>query len=176
MTADLALFGTPERPSTVSPAAASERSLLDALHRRYGEVHAGARRYVVAEHVRADPGWNRRTADFVACDTWESGKFAIHGHEVKVSRADWRRELEDPDKAGAFLHHMHQWWLVVPSAGMVHPGELPDGWGLMALRGDTLCAVRPAPWRDAAPLGPRRIAALLRAVAKTADQQAMRAP
>lgn len=175
MTQDLALFPRPEPVAVPDGEAPSERSLLDALHRRYGDVHAGARRYIVAEHVRADAGWNRRTADFVACDTWASGKFAIHGHEVKVSRSDWRRELEDPDKAGEFLHYMHRWWLVVPTAGMVHPGELPDGWGLMALRGSTLCAVQDAPWREAAPLGPGRLAALLRAVARTAGQQARRA-
>ena len=28
---------------------------------------------------------------------------------------------------------MHRWWLVVPDAAIVKPGELPADWGLMAI-------------------------------------------
>jgi len=31
-------------------------------------------------------------------DLWPSGGLEIHGHEVKVSRSDWLRELKEPEK------------------------------------------------------------------------------
>jgi hypothetical protein len=129
-----------------APAGVTERTLLDALHLRYGLTLGNGRRYVTAEHVRSHAGFDaRRTADFVAVDTWQSGQFGIHGHEVKVTRADWLRELKDPDKAAEFTLYMHYWWLVVPGADIVRAGELPGRWGLLALRGGLLCAVKKAP-------------------------------
>jgi hypothetical protein len=116
----------------------TERTMLDRLHERYSAVNPGnGPRYVCAEHVRSKLGFAgyhapMRTADFIAADKWPSS-MALHGHEVKVSRGDWLRELRDPDKAETFKRYMHYWWLVVPDASIVKPGELPEGWGLMAL-------------------------------------------
>ncbi len=64
---------------------------------------------------------------------------------------------------------MHRWWLVVPDAAMVRPGELPEGWGLMALAGGRLRAATRAPLRQPRPLPPERLAAFatdLRATAR----------
>jgi hypothetical protein len=160
----------------------TEREMLDLLHRRYGQrsYNGGvdAPRYVCAEHVRNSAGFfdrkaGGRTADFVAVDTWHSslraGALAVHGIEVKVSRSDWVRELNDPDKARETLEYASHRWLAVPDASMVHTGELPDGWGLLCpagIRG--LVAKITAIPCQAEPLGPSAIAALLRAVAKTA--------
>ncbi len=150
----------------------TERTMLDLLHLRYSFTSAGARRYVVAEHVPNRPVSASRIADFVAMDTWSSGKFALAGHEVKVSRSDWLRELKDPEKAAEFTPYMHRWWLVVPDASIVRDGELPEFWGLMVLAGSQLRAVKRAPLADAIPLPPMRLAALMRAVQKTARERA----
>lgn len=154
--------------------AVTERMMLDALRTRY-MVHAGnGARYAVAEGVRSHASFDaRRTADFVAMDLWKTGKLDLHGHEVKVSRSDWLRELKDPSKAAEFIPYMNRWWLVIADAAMVRPGELPDGWGLMELdrpgdRWHPLRVVKHAPRREALPLPPTRLAPLLRAVAQTA--------
>lgn len=163
----------PEPPAPVI--AATERTMLDALHERYGAVLGNGRRYVVAEHVRSHASFDaRRTADFVALDTWKSGRFDLAGHEVKVSRADWLRELKDPSKAAEFTPFMNRWWVVVPDAAIVRPGELPDGWGLMALAGSRLRAVTAAPRQEAEPMPPVRLVALMRAVQATAAARALR--
>ena len=175
MSAPLELPGMPERPAPVVPAM-TERDMLDLLHARFGFVsHNGGTpkpRYVKAEHVRASSGFDRRTADFVAVDTWASGKCAIHGVEVKVSRSDWLRELKDPDKSAACMAWCTFWWLAVPSASIVHDGELPPGWGLLAARqrGEEwqLRQIVVAPQRAVPPLPPESLASLLYAVAKTA--------
>jgi hypothetical protein len=55
----------------------------------------------------------------------------IDGIEIKVSRADWLRELEQPIKADGWFPHTHRWWVAAPSQSLVKPEELPPGWGLM---------------------------------------------
>lgn len=182
-TAQRALFEAADIPVALEravelPAAlatATERTMLDALHQRYSAVLGNGRRYVVAEHVRSHASFDaRRTADFISLDTWKSGRFDLAGHEVKVSRADWLRELKDPAKAAEFTPFMNRWWVVVPDARIVRPGELPDGWGLLALAGDRLRQVTNAQRRDAEPLPPTRLVALMRAVQATATVQAQR--
>lgn len=153
----------------------TESDMISALHERYGSMHGNGPRYAVAGGVKSQAGHaSPRTADFIAMDLWVSGGLEIHGHEVKVSRSDWLRELKEPEKAAAFIPYVNRWWLVVPSPVIVGLGELPDGWGLMAMRGEKLAVIEPAPRHDALPLPPARLAALLRAVAQTAANRAVR--
>ncbi|HEX5347902.1 MAG TPA: hypothetical protein VFW64_12510 [Pseudonocardiaceae bacterium] len=152
-------------------------AVLAMLRARYSATNPGnGPRYVYAAGVRNQagfggwgPGGSRlRTADFVVMDTWPSKGLALHGHEVKVSRSDWLRELKDPDKAEAFRPYMDYWWLVVPDRAIVRDGELPDGWGLLVAVGKRLRAVVPAPRREAEPMPKGMMAAFLRAVGEDA--------
>lgn len=147
----------------------TEADMLDLLTKRYSKEHGNGSRYAVARHVRSHAGFDaRRTADFMAMDLWPSKGCALHGHEVKVSRSDWLHELKQPEKAAEFIPFVNYWWLVVSDASFVRDGELPRGWGLMAVRGEQLVVVKPAVHHDATPMNRSRLAALLRAVAKTA--------
>jgi hypothetical protein len=80
-------------------------------------------------------GWNggtslsRADALYVGF-TGSSGRLLV-GHEIKVSRADWRKELDTPGKADAWADQCHAWYVVAPSMTIVGPDELPDGWGLL---------------------------------------------
>jgi hypothetical protein len=151
----------------------TETELTVALMNHYGIQAGNGQRYAVAAQVRSHAGFDaRRTADFVAMDLWPSSGLALHGHEVKVSRSDWLRELKDPAKAEEFTPYMNHWWVTVPDEQMVRDGELPDGWGLLAMRGEKLAVIRKAPHREALPMPPTRLAALLRAVAGTAGNYA----
>ena len=157
----------------------TERRVLDLLGERYGNqpyrYGNGGIRYATAEHVRSHAGhYARRTADFVAMDLWTSSGLALHGHEVKVSRSDWLTELKEPEKAAEFTPYMTFWWLVVSDKAIVKPGELPDGWGLMAPRGGQLAVVTKAARRQPEPLPRTMLASLLRAVMKTAISRAER--
>ncbi len=166
-----------ERGSSVSaiqdeldlgPGAMTEAEVTDALHARYSQVHGNGSRYAVAAGVRSHAGFDaRRTADYVAMDLWPSKGLALHGHEIKVSRSDWLRELKEPEKAAEFIPYMNYWWLVASDPRIVRDGELPGGWGLMVMRGPLLTVAVKALRRDAKPLTPTRLAALLRAVAQT---------
>lgn len=78
------------------------------------------------------PGHSGRRADAVHVGLWASrGAGIVEVCELKVSRADWLKELKDPKKAEAWWPYCHAFWLVVPCEGIVRDDELPKGWGLM---------------------------------------------
>jgi hypothetical protein len=159
----------------------TERVMLDLLHERFGFISQNGAsskpRYVCAEHVRARSGFDTRTLDFVAVDTWASGKLATHGVEIKVSRSDWLRERKDPFKSAPFLKWTTHFWLAVPDLSVAKPDELPEGWGLL-VRGPycgawRLTAKITPPRQMVAPIPPETLASLLYAVQKTAVKRAV---
>lgn len=104
-------------------------------------------------------------ADAVAFSPWPSRGLAIHGFELKVSRADWLRELRNPEKGEGFGQYCQYWWLVIADRAMIHRTELPDTWGLLVPRGVGLRVVAPAIRRKAKVMDALLAAALLRCVA-----------
>lgn len=79
---------------------------------------------------------NRR-ADAVAMGLWQSAGRHLHGFEIKVTRGDWMRELQDPLKAHAISRFCHFWWIVAPK-GVVKTEEMPASWGLQEFNGNGL--------------------------------------
>lgn len=166
----------------------TEAEVLAMLAERYSQKSQGlSSRYAFATHVRSAAGFDAsRTADAVAMDTWPGQGLQVHGHEVKVSRSDWLRELaeyrREPGpkfvgsagreyglgKAEAVGRYCHRWWVVVSDRDIVKPGELPDGWGLMAPRAGKLVVVRGSIKRDPLPMPPTFVASFLRAAIRTA--------
>ena len=88
--------------------------------------------WAVARNVPNAAGFDgTRRADAVAMALWPSRGLELNGYEIKVSRSDWRREIDgDAAKAEAVAKYCSRWWIVAP-AGIVPVGELPDGWGLL---------------------------------------------
>jgi len=72
----------------------------------------------------------RRWADAVAMNMYPSRGLVINGYEFKVSRGDWKRELENPNKAEAVAKYCDCWHIVAPK-GLVKDFELPATWGLL---------------------------------------------
>ncbi|MDX3282744.1 hypothetical protein [Streptomyces scabiei] len=63
---------------------------------------------------------------------WQSrGAGRIDVCELKVSKADFRRELEQPAKAEAWWPYSTTFCIVSPGVHITPPDELPPGWGLM---------------------------------------------
>lgn len=156
----------------------TERSMLDLLLARYNSERQGtiADRWTRAEHVRSTQrvGWvSLSIADFVAIDKYSSSQ-AIHGHEVKVSRADWLTELRDPTKAERIKRYCNFWWLVVPDASIVKPEELPPDWGLMVRAGTKLRTKVKAPALTPVPMTLDFVAGLASAVQRTACREPLR--
>lgn len=134
----------------------TEADLVTALSGRYPPNE-----YAVVPQVRDGAGWDRRTADAIAIGLWHSRGHTIHGFEAKVSRADWKREKERPEKAEAVARFCDYWWMVAPPQ-VVGVAELPDTWGLLEYRGGKLHMVKQATKLDPAPLTPGFVAQVLK--------------
>lgn len=52
--------------------------------------------------------------------------------EIKVTRADFLADVRDPAKQAAWIRLTHRQAYAVP-AGLVQPGEVPDGFGLLTV-------------------------------------------
>lgn len=74
----------------------------------------------------------RRWVDAVAVGIWPSTGHEIVGIEIKVSRADYLREIADPAKAQAIMRYCTRWCLACP-AGLVSADEVPATWGVLEL-------------------------------------------
>jgi hypothetical protein len=112
-----------------------EGRILAALRERFA-----APAFAFFPHVRNQTGYARtvRTADAVAMSLFPSRGLHITGVEIKSSRGDWRRELDDPSKAEEIAQHTDFWVLAVGDRDIVQPGELPPNWGLLAPAGKGL--------------------------------------
>lgn len=89
-----------------------------------------SRQYAIATEVGLTTGGSRRRIDMVIVNCYNSNSFRIDGIEIKVSKADLRRELEDPDKHVAFFELIDYYTLACPK-GIADLNLLPPKWGLI---------------------------------------------
>jgi len=157
----------PEAPALAVPEPLNEARILGMLHKRYTDAMGMSRRYAVANHVATSTGTAQHIADCVVFDLWPS-KLNFHGFEVKCSRADWLSELKNPYKAESIKRYMTTWSLIVAKRDIIKPGELPEGWGLLVVQGDSLRSVTPPPTLQPEPMPPLLLAAFARALQRTA--------
>lgn len=89
-----------------------------------------------------------RKLDVVVVSLWNSRGHALDGVEIKISMSDWKRELDEPDKADFWWHHVDRFWIAAPSdvAKKIKP-QLPPTWGLLAINGAG-CKVLVQPTRN----------------------------
>jgi hypothetical protein len=141
-------------------------SYLKALLR----MQYAAPQYATVEEVRNTTGRIKRVkgttgpryADMLAIGLWPSNGLEIMGFEVKVSRADWLKELSDDKKAVPVKQYCDRWYLVTSSEKIVKEGELPSDWGLMVLNGNSIKVIVEAPKLNAEPLDRGFLASLMR--------------
>lgn len=126
--------------ATPADAPAAPTDIFTLLRRKYAQPEG---EWVFMAEVAARPAGGG-FADGVAVNTWRSRGHAVHGFEVKVSRADWLRELKSPAKAEPVFRYCDYWFLVAEK-DIVKPGELPAAWGHLERRGASLHVVKAAP-------------------------------
>lgn len=114
--------------------------------------------------VAQSTGFNaHRHLDAVAMDLWPSRGLALHGIEIKVSVYDWRKELNNPEKAEQIARFCDFFWVAAP-VGVVPIAEVPEAWGLIEVADDGTCA-RPKQARktESQPVTREFLAAMMRA-------------
>jgi hypothetical protein len=106
-------------------------AVLDALIKHYRKPGSDRSGEILITEPQA-PGRTVRRCDLIRVGMWASRGTGVDAHEIKVSRSDWLRELDEPAKAEAWWPYCSRFWIVAPP-GIVAPAELPEGWGLMEL-------------------------------------------
>lgn len=131
----------PDIEETLSPAAATEKLLLDALYRQYQQTRVGA---AVIRHVplgiaykqkgfRADQrnGAENTIRYIDALVLFKDKRWAV---EVKVSKADLKKELETPAKSALWRNHTNAFYFLVPPEMVDHATEvIPPGSGILTI-------------------------------------------
>lgn len=120
--------------------------------------------------VRNQTGYNRqeRYADALVVSLWPSRGIWIGGIEVKVSRSDWRKELDDPTKSSEIQRFCDRWWVAAP-AGVVEEAEVPENWGYFLIDGKKAKEIKKAPELTPEPLTKGFVASVLRNEAKALE-------
>ena len=110
-------------------------------------------RYALFDEVRNGAGFNAdRSADVLVMALWPSDGLRLTGIEVKVSRSDYKRELERPEKAEAFASYCDYWYIAVEQNVLPRIMDaddlsmVPERWGILQVTkdGDTLRQLRAA--------------------------------
>jgi len=128
--------------------------------------HFSSPEHVLLPQVRNGAGFSAtRTCDALAMSVWPSRGLHLFGIEIKVSRSDWIREKENPEKADAVGRFCDFWVIAAGSESIVKDGELPPGWGLLVpgkVAGKLRMAVAPSRIEDVQPISRSFLAAILR--------------
>lgn len=103
--------------------------------RHLQELHTGPEWATFVELADGTGGSKSRTIDFFAFNLWPSSGYRSVAYEVKVSRADFRKELDDPSKRAPWERLAHETWFAAP-AGVIPKTEVPEGWGLIEVSDD----------------------------------------
>jgi hypothetical protein len=131
--------------------------ILDRLEKRYSAPH-----WIFLRELRNDTGFqSTRACDALALGLYHSRGQLLVGFEKKISRADWLRELREPDKAEAVAQFCDQWYVVVPDKEIANIDELPSTWGLMLVAGNKITVLRTAPSLTPRPIDRGLLAALV---------------
>lgn len=127
-----------------------------------GIVAALAARHPAPEWVTVPEApngkWSPRRCDLLAMHSWPSRGYEVHGYEVKISKADWAKELASPEKAESWWRWCDRWSLAVPAeawGAISRAGDAPVGWGVVTVdfagkvkwqRQPSLVGREPWPW------------------------------
>ena len=111
-----------------------------------------------------------RALDAMALGCWKSEGLEVLGFEIKVSRSDWQRELQDPSKSKVFSRYCHRFFIVAPK-GIVEIGEMPREWGLIVATEKGLTIKSASSLAQPEPLPLNMMAAMLRRVLTMRDRE-----
>jgi len=103
------------------------------LERLVEERHSDHSQWVVIREFRAGVGYSKgadRRIDVAAFCCWPSKGLRRIAYEIKRSRGDFVKEIDNPKKRQWVEENFHQTYFVVPH-GLVKPEEIPESWGLL---------------------------------------------
>lgn len=126
--------------------------------------------YAVLEQVANGTG-NRcgSWVDAVVFSLWPSNGIWRAACEIKVSRADFLKEMSQPNKNQWAREHFDFFWYIV-APGVAKEDEIPTGTGMMVVRGEGLSVVKQAPRREDAKTDSSLVASFARSLDKERER------
>ncbi len=115
------------------------KDTTEAIHRMLADRYAGSEWAYLVEVPDGTGMKKQRTADAIAIGLWAKNAGQFHGFEVKSSRSDWTRELQEPEKSRRWREVVTSFWLVA-GRGVAKLEEVPPDWGFLevAANGESL--------------------------------------
>jgi hypothetical protein len=122
---------------------ASTARILGMLKEKYRGPH-----WIGIEELRAGTGFScGREIDLYCISQYARDGYGYSiAFEIKVSKSDFKNEIADPDKRAPFVENSNQFYYVTPP-GILDPGEIPQGCGLMEC-GKSIRVIKIAEQRD----------------------------
>ena len=97
------------------------------------DMYSDPNQYVCAAEVSPRTGAQERRIDFLVMNCYDSEQLKIQGYEIKISKSDLKRELEDPDKHAVFFDAIDFYWLIAPKHVLDNIDLIPPKWGVRAV-------------------------------------------
>lgn len=130
------------------PEKMSSRDILALLYKRYGKDPS---KWLFIPEMRVGTAYeqdSQQQIDLWVMGLWPSNDYARISFEIKVSKTDYKRELEKPNKRRAAMRLSNYYWFVAP-VGIIDPQTVPIDCGLMDVMPEGhIRRTIPAPWRD----------------------------
>jgi hypothetical protein len=109
-----------------------------------------------------------RLIDFYAFNLYPSKRYLRIAYEIKVTRADFARELADPMKREPAEALADECYFATPK-GLIRPDEVPEGWGLIEIVANGLRVSKRAQQRNVSAMPVSFVASIAR---RSTDQTA----
>ena len=133
-----------------APAKETKKITADDIYRLLAQKYSSTREWVIAGEVQRTTGWSDRRYDFVAMNCYASNSYRIEVVEIKVSKADLRRELQEPEKHNVIFEEIDYYSLAAP-AEIIDMSIIPPKWGVYAVKdGKLITRKRPLALHDEA--------------------------
>lgn len=115
------------------------KDTTESIHRMLADRYAGSEWAYLTEVPDGTGMKKQRTADAIAIGLWSKNAGQFHGFEVKSSRSDWQKELQEPYKSQSWRKVVTSFWLVA-GRGVAKLQEVPPDWGFLevATNGESL--------------------------------------
>lgn len=113
----------------------------DDIYGLLAEKYSSTREWAIAGEVQRTTGWSDRRYDFVAMNCFSSTRYRIEVVEIKISKPDLRRELEEPEKHNVVFEDIDYYSLAAP-VEIIDMSIIPPKWGVYAVKDGKLITKR----------------------------------
>jgi hypothetical protein len=104
-----------ENPEPPKPAQDTTKVTANDIYQLLAQKYSSTREWVIAGEVQRTTGWSDRRYDFVAMNCFASTGHRIEVVEIKISKPDLRRELEEPEKHNVIFEQIDYYSLAAPA-------------------------------------------------------------